>query len=532
MAFDTVIDQIKAVRGDTEVVIVKLGDVTGLSNGRAQVRIYGDSDTSNKLYHYIAGYIPEVGDKVALLPQGKTYIIIGRVTDEKPEEIYAKKEWVEENYLPDDYKNVLEQGDGETLTFTNDELVSKTTNKHSLGSSSKYFKDLYIKKLVLDGAEYTVIDRIIVKNSGNTYSLIATYADGKVTLTPSANDTWILGTSAAKMAAINAVILRGAWKSGNSTEKSLAWDSNNALVPGSHDDIDLGSASVFFRYMYLDVLVGAKWRYRQNSSYQLGWANASEMLPNVSEAVNLGSASKQFNEIYTKKIYLDGTLLDVSGLSINKLTAVNGSYTRTLTLNASSSGATIIPSVNDAFELGSSSYKLKSIYAGIFYGYLDGAIKDGGQEIKFDSSHNLNPSTTNYISLGTSNKQYKNIYGQNIYVNGSAVSSDRKLKEEIEPLEEKHVRFFKNLHPVSYKFKNGTSGRTHTGFIAQEVEEAVTKAGMNDKEMAVVIKDESQYYLRYEEIIAVQTKVIQDLMARVDNLEARINKLESERRMS
>ena len=531
MAFDTVIDQIKAVRGDTEIVIVKLGDVTGLSNGRAQVRIYGDSDTSNKLYHYIAGYIPKVGDKVALLPQGKTYIIIGRVTDEKPEEIYARKEWVEEKYLPDDYINVLEQGDGETLTFTNDELVPKTTNKHSLGSDSKYFKNLYIKKLVLDGAEYTIIDRIIVKNGGATYSLTATYASNKVTLTPSNDDQWILGTSTKQLAEAWIKVFRGSWKSGQATERAVAWDSNNALVPDANNSIDLGSSSYIFKQLFLDALVGAKYQYQSGSANNIAWDNDSELIPNNTNAVSLGSLTKQFNKIYAKEFYINGTLIN-GGTS--KLTVTVGSNTYEITLSVKNQGsssqyAELEPSTSNIIDLGDSSKKFRNIYATTIYGYLDGAIKDGGQEIKFDSSHNLNPSTTNYISLGTSNKQYKNVYGQNLYVNGSAASSDRNLKEEIEPLEGKHVEFFKNLKPVSYKFKDGTSGRRHTGFIAQEVEEAIEEAGMTDKDMAAVVKDESQYYLRYEEIIAVQTKVIQDLMARVEKLEAKVNRLEVER---
>lgn len=533
MAFDTIIDQIKAVRGETEVVIVKLGDVTGLSNGRAQVRIYGDSDASNKLYNYIAGYIPEVGDKVALLPQGKTYIILGKVTDQKPEEIYARKEWVEENYLPDDYKNVLEQGDGETLTFTNNELVPKTDNKHSLGSSSYYFKNLYLKKLILDGAEYTVIDRLIVKNGGTTYSLAASYSSNKVTLEPSVDNMWILGTSAKQLAEAWIKLFRGTWKSGNATERSLSWTSSNTLIPDADDVIDFGDATHRFR-----CLCSEFWVY--NSNIWLRWVNSGGsgnpdcIVPGGNNTTSLGKQGTQFNKIYAKEFYIDGTLLDLSGITTDQLLAKYGSTNYTLKLSVKNGGATsqyeeIAPSVNDKFDLGSTSYKFRAVYATTLYGYLDGAIKDGNQEIKFDSSHNLNPSTTNYISLGTSNKQYKNVYGQNLYVNGSAVSSDRNLKEEIEPLEEKHVEFFKNLKPVSYKFKDGTSGRRHTGFIAQEVEEAIEEAGMTNKDMAAVVKDESQYYLRYEEIIAVQTKVIQDLMARVEKLEAKVNRLEAER---
>ena len=529
MAFDTVIDQIKAVRGETEVVIVKLGDVTGLSNGRAQVRIYGDSDTSNKLYHYLAGYIPKEGDKVALLPQGKTYIIIGRVTDEKPEEIYARKEWVEENYLPDDYKNILEQGDGETLTFTNNELVPKTNNKDNLGSSSKYFKELYIKKLVLDGEEFTKIyqDRIFVKNGNTTYSLIATESSGIITLTPSSNDSWILGTSSNHLKEAFLGLFRGTWKTGQSTEYALGFDSSNNLVADVNGAIGLGTSNIRFAHIFAARLIGVL--AASKSSKYIEWSSATQFTPSATDTLDLGSAAKQFNAIYSKEFYINGVLLNPSGITTDKLSATSGSYTRTLTLSASSAGATLLPSVNNAFELGSSSYKLKNIYATTFTGDLDGGLKDGSQDIKFDANHNLNPSSTNYISLGTSNKQYKNVYGQNLYVNGSAVSSDRKLKEEIEPLNEKHVEFFKNLKPVSYKFKDGTSGRRHTGFIAQEVEEAIEEAGMTDQDMAAVVKDESQYYLRYEEIIAVQTKVIQDLMARVEKLEAKVNRLEAER---
>jgi superfamily I DNA and RNA helicase len=176
------------------------------------------------------------------------------------------------------------------------------------------------------------------------------------------------------------------------------------------------------------------------------------------------------------------------------------------------------------FNIGNSSYKLQDIYLNTLFA---ANWHNGTRYLKFDTSHNIYPDTTNAVSLGTSSKQYKNIYGQNIYVNGTAVSSDRRVKDDIKALEEKHIAFFKALRPVQFKYKEGDSGRTHTGFIAQEVEEAVEEAGMTSQDMAVVVKDPSdRYYLRYEEIISVQTKVIQDLMAKVESLEARITKLE------
>ena len=113
-----------------------------------------------------------------------------------------------------------------------------------------------------------------------------------------------------------------------------------------------------------------------------------------------------------------------------------------------------------------------------------------------------------------------------------------------------------NLLPKSYKFNNGTSGRTHVGFIAQEVESAMESAGLSDLEFAGFCRDQKTvpvqktkdiqvldektgemytetvtytedepvegeyiYSLRYEEFIALNTLMIQKLMERVDALE-------------
>ena len=114
-------------------------------------------------------------------------------------------------------------------------------------------------------------------------------------------------------------------------------------------------------------------------------------------------------------------------------------------------------------------------------------------------------------------------------MNGTAVTSDRNLKEDIRELEEKHLAFFRCLRPVQFKYKDGESGRTHTGFIAQEVEDAIHEAGITNQDMAVVVIDQEsgRHYLRYEEIIAVQTQVIQNMQKKVDSLEARLAKLEA-----
>jgi hypothetical protein len=62
------------------------------------------------------------------------------------------------------------------------------------------------------------------------------------------------------------------------------------------------------------------------------------------------------------------------------------------------------------------------------------------------------------------------VFGNTIYHNGTIVSSsDLKVKKEIQDFETSYDRFFDNLIPRKFKYKDGTSNRFHSGFVAQEV---------------------------------------------------------------
>ena len=113
-------------------------------------------------------------------------------------------------------------------------------------------------------------------------------------------------------------------------------------------------------------------------------------------------------------------------------------------------------------------------------------------------------------------------------LNGSSIAttSDLKAKNSISLLDEKYSILFDNLQPVTYKYNNGTSSRLHTGFIAQHVEEALNIANINSNEFAGLVienydnpTEEQNYYLRYEEFIALNTFEIQKLKKRVAELE-------------
>jgi hypothetical protein len=134
----------------------------------------------------------------------------------------------------------------------------------------------------------------------------------------------------------------------------------------------------------------------------------------------------------------------------------------------------------------------------------------------------LVPSTTSY-DLGTSAKCWKTIYSQD----GTVSKSDRNEKNTINGLTEIYTQIFDALQPVSYKFNVNNNGRTHIGFIAQDVKQAVESAGLTTQDFAGYCeweKDDGTIGcgLRYGEFVAMNTYEIQKLKARVAELEDKI----------
>ena len=130
------------------------------------------------------------------------------------------------------------------------------------------------------------------------------------------------------------------------------------------------------------------------------------------------------------------------------------------------------------------------------------------------------PNADDVYNLGSPNFVWSAIYCSTNELNGS----DRNIKNSIESLPEKYVRMFELVEPKRYKLNNGTSGRYHTGFIAQEVEAAMQKCGISSQEFAgwaaAKRKDGSEtYFLRYSEFIPV-------LWAKVREQEERLKRLE------
>lgn len=165
-------------------------------------------------------------------------------------------------------------------------------------------------------------------------------------------------------------------------------------------------------------------------------------------------------------------------------------------------------------------------------------------------TNHVYPYQTDAFTAGTTGRRWQTIY----LISAPVVGSDARIKSDVTD-SALGLDFVKALRPVSYRHTVGAIEverdaegnvvfdadgnavtterpgiRTHWGFIAQEVKQAVDASGVNDfAGWLLADKDDadSQQSLRYEQFIAPLTKAVQELSAQVDALKARIEELEN-----
>lgn len=149
------------------------------------------------------------------------------------------------------------------------------------------------------------------------------------------------------------------------------------------------------------------------------------------------------------------------------------------------------------------------------------------------------------VTLGSSSCKWGQIYSTK-----SAIStSDRNQKKNIQYYGgekiKKYEDLFGMLEPCLYMFDNPESDRMHSGFISQDIEMAMAKAGVSASEFAAFCKDKIEegdeceyvYSLRYEEFIPLNTHMIQKTRKEAEQqqrefayykeqMEKKLNKLE------
>ena len=115
--------------------------------------------------------------------------------------------------------------------------------------------------------------------------------------------------------------------------------------------------------------------------------------------------------------------------------------------------------------------------------------------------------------------------------NGTAISSDERLKENITDIADGQLAKINALTPRNFTWKDTRKTGTHEGFIAQEVEAVIPEAVYEDN-WAPDPDDDSRDFegdiklIRHEVINARLIKAVQELTTRLEAAEAKIKTLE------
>lgn len=137
---------------------------------------------------------------------------------------------------------------------------------------------------------------------------------------------------------------------------------------------------------------------------------------------------------------------------------------------------------------------------------------------------NLLPDVPEQYNLGNGAYRWHTVFA----ITPEIDASDRNMKRDIAPLGDGYEQIFDSLSPVSYKFIDNESNRTHTGLIAQDVKAAVENAGLTTQDFAGYCEwtnddGTTGCGLRYGEFISLCIDQIQKLKKRVEELEEKLS---------
>lgn len=279
---------------------------------------------------------------------------------------------------------------------------------------------------------------------------------------------------------------------------------------------------------------------RTQVSGKIGTSEAQTLIDQSLDGITLSATSGKSGTVF--KLKYNGAVLASTGSVDLYVDAVNvygtltakklqggtidildddGNECGTIFSTYASSADTKIEIDSDAIELGGND---GSVFIGSKWdrstrSYYASIEVDGySQEVQIKGD--VIPNADALYNLGSRNFVWDAIYCSTDALNGS----DRNIKNSIEALPEKYVSMFERIEPKRYKLNSGTSGRYHTGFIAQEVEDAMRACGIDSQEFAgwaaAKREDGSEtYFLRYSEFIPI-------LWAKVREQEKRLKRLE------
>ena len=242
-------------------------------------------------------------------------------------------------------------------------------------------------------------------------------------------------------------------------------------------------------------------------------ANSAYSLANTANNTANNAEDKVEAWSYRGTTYIDGSKIQTGTVEASIL---RGGTVELLSSNGSSVGDITITSTETGIGLEFTTNRggMRMTSAGNWW--VDASTGSFGiTSGRFSVDVNVTPNSNNVAALGTSGYRWNDIWA----TNSNIQSSDRSIKKDIQYGLSEYDALFDALRPVSYKFVDGTSGRTHMGIIAQDLEESLNELGISTQDCAAFVKAESDnpdmpgydYAVRYGEFIPLLIYQVQKI---------------------
>ncbi len=222
---------------------------------------------------------------------------------------------------------------------------------------------------------------------------------------------------------------------------------------------------------------------------------------------------------YSGTTYIDGSMLMTGTVMASSLQGgevllldANEYVAGSLTLE----GATSFAGRKIVIESGG--IELNSTWGDIYAGHGNGRTYLHLADYEFTIGHaDVLPNVGANYNLGSMNQTWLNVYAETDTIQ----TSDRNKKHDIQDIPDKYLQMLLLLPPKIFKMNSGTSDRFHVGYIAQDVENAMGKVGIDSLEFAGFVKDKDNdgndvYMLRYGEFMAIHTMAIQKIFQKLE----------------
>ena len=396
-------------------------------------------------------------------------------------------------------------------TFTD---VSQTTGTFTLEDGEYYltnadtkgfyaYKPVAMQSGIVDDSKVIIeFDLKVTTASANTHTIIGTYTgvDGngiptgdKITLQYNAGDIELA--------------------LGSGTTATLIESADVVVDQWYHFRIDCMLAALFestYKVMIDGILIttvtGA------TTDYELGIISVLGTDLHACDECGI----KNITFVTETNMYVGRTALDQALKDVKNYVDSSGSGSYIPLAGTNALAGSIIPDTDNSYDFGSSTKAFKNFYSHcIKTNDFESLGGTAGLFLSTDSGVPVFRPWASYngkILLGAATARWKEIWCTQGSINSS---SDRRLKQQIDIIDDKLLDAWENVEPAQYKFNDavetkGKNARYHMGYVSQDIQSALDKSGINASDYGFFLYDawDEQQEVSHEETYTeeVETK--------------------------